>query len=312
MLLRPLLPDHRSLTLDEVRLTAKGINVFVASVLPNNQCPLCGQSSTRVHSWYQRKLADLPWQGLTVSICWRNRKFFCDNRACPRRVFTERLPEVTRPYSRKTCRMAVVLAALGFACGGEGGARLAERLAVPVSADSLLRIIRQTVLPEIHTPRVVGVDDWAFWRGQRYGTILCDLEQHQRIDLLPDRSAESLANWLKAHPSVEIVSRDRGDFYIKGATAGAPAAIQVTDRWHLLKNLHEVLSRAVDLLVRIQAACHIGNTIGSHALLPIYRPFFRRRARARSILLGWMENPNFFRTRSAKSRDRKEPSSTSC
>jgi transposase len=246
MLLRPLLPDHRSLALDEVRLTADGIRVHVTSMLPNNRCPLCGWSSTRVHSRYQRKLADLPWQGLAVRIYWCSRKFFCDNPACPQRVFTERLPDVAKPYSRKTCRLAAVFGALGFACGGEGGARLAERLGMHVSPDCLLRVIRRTALPEIREPRVVGVDDWAFRRGEHYGTILCDLEQHQRIDVLPDRSSESLENWLKAHPSVEIVSRDRADFYIKGTAAGAPRAIQVTDRWHLLNNLREALVRIVN------------------------------------------------------------------
>ena len=246
MLLRPLLPDHRSLALEDARLTVDGVTVLVASMLPNNRCPLCDQPSSRVHSRYQRTLADLPWQGLCVRICWRSRKFFCDNPLCPRRIFTERLPDVAKPYSRKTCRVAAVLAALGFACGGEGGSRLAERLAIPTSPDSLLRAIRQAVLPESRTPRVVGVDDWAFRRGRRYGTILCDLEQHRRIDLLPDRSSESLESWLRAHPGVEIVSRDRGDYYIKGATAGAPQAIQIADRWHLLKNLREALVRVVD------------------------------------------------------------------
>jgi transposase len=142
--------------------------------------------------------------------------------------------------------MAKILLAVGLACGGEGGARLADRLAMPVSPDGLLRAIRRVALPVTQTPRVLGVDDWAFRRGKRYGTILCDLERHRPVDLLPERSSEAFANWLKAHPGVEIVSRDRGDYYIKGATTGAPDAVQVTDRWHLLKNLREALVRVVD------------------------------------------------------------------
>jgi transposase len=181
-----------------------------------------------------------------VWVCWRSRKFFCDNPYCPQRIFTERLPDVTESYGRKTCRIAKILLAIGLACGGEGGARLAERLAMPFSPDSLLRAIRQAILPVAQTPRVLGVDDWAFRRGQRYGTILCDLERHRPVDLLPERSSEAFANWLKAHPGVEIVSRDRGDYYVKGATTGAPDAVQVTDRWHLLKNLREALVRVVN------------------------------------------------------------------
>jgi len=246
MLLRPLLPDHRSLALDEVRLTADGIRVLVRSALPSGRCPQCCQPSGRVHSHYERTLRDLPWQGAPVRICWRSRKFFCDNPFCPQRIFTERLPEVAESYARTTCRMAKILLAIGLACGGEGGARLAERLAIPASPDGLLRAIRRAVLPEARTPRVLGVDDWAFRRGHRYGTILCDLERHCPVDLLPERSSEAFADWLRAHSGVEIVSRDRGDYYIKGATAGAPDAVQVADRWHLLKNLREALVRMVD------------------------------------------------------------------
>jgi transposase len=246
MLLRPLLPDHHVLALGDVRLAGDTIAISVSSTSPSSQCPQCCQSSERIHSHYERKLADLPWQGFAVHVRWHSRKFFCDNPLCAQRIFTERLPEVAESYSRKTCRMAKVLFALGLACGGESGARLAGRLGMVVSPDSLLRAIRRGTLPESKTPRVLGVDDWAFRRGHRYGTILCDLERHRPVDLLPERSSAALADWLKAHPGVEIVSRDRGDYYIKGATEGAPDAVQVTDRWHLLKNLREALVRQAD------------------------------------------------------------------
>ncbi len=94
--------------------------------------------------------------------------------------------------------------------------------------------------------RVLGVDDWALRRGQRYGTILVDLDQHRVVDLLPERSSEAFAAWLRSHPEVEVVSRDRGDYYIKGAQAGAPQALQVADRWHLVHNLQEALVRLIE------------------------------------------------------------------
>src|SRR4029453_18112013 len=109
-----------------------------------------------------------------------------------------------------------------------------------------LRRVKATDPKIMPAVRALGVDDWAWKKGRRYGTILCDLERRRPVDLLPERSADSLASWLKAPPGVEIISRDRGDEYIKGANRGAPKAVQVADRWHLLVNVREALMRAVD------------------------------------------------------------------
>jgi transposase len=254
----PILPGPRSLVCDGGVSTHEKITIFVRSISPSSRCPQCDQDSGRVHSRYERKLADLPWQGVRLQLCWRIRRFFCGNPNCPQRIFTERQPEIAQAYARRTTRLTKAFAAIGFNCGGEGGARLANCLAMPTSPDTLLRIIRRSALPELPTPRVLGVDDWAFRRGQRYGTVLVDLERRCPVDLLPERSSESFADWLKAHPGVEIVSRDRGDFYIKGATEGSPDATQVADRWHLLKNLREALMREVDRHAsQVQAAAQV-------------------------------------------------------
>jgi transposase len=194
-----------------------------------------------------RKLADLPSHGQAIEIRLKVRRFFCSGSECPRRIFAERLP-FAAAFARTTSRLRDIHAEIGLFLGGEAGARLASRLAVPTSPDTLLRRIRQAALTIAQPVRVLGIDDWAFRRGQRYGTILCDLERRRPVDLLPERSAETLRDWLRAHPEVEIISRDRADDYIKGATEGAPQAVQVADRWHLLRNLGDAMRRMVDRL----------------------------------------------------------------
>lgn len=246
MLVAALLPSARALRFVGTKVSADRITIDVVSALSTSKCPACGEASSRVHSRYVRRLMDLPWHGKLVQLRWKSRRWFCDAAACPRQIFTERLPDVASPHARSTSRMIQALRAIGLSCGGEGGARLGRRLGMTTSPDRVLRIIRGVPLEPRSTPRVLGVDDFAFRRGHRYGTILCDLERHIAVDLLPERSSESFRDWLQSHSGVEVISRDRGDYYIKGATEGAPTATQVADRWHLLKNLREALTKATD------------------------------------------------------------------
>lgn len=210
-------------------------------------CPLCQQYSNSLHSHYIRQVADLPWHGVAVRLELHTRKFRCPNELCRRKVFCERLPKVVESYARKTVRLSLALTLLAFALGGEAGARTAADLNLQASSDTLLRRIRQSDKQTRPAVRVLGVDDFAFRRGVCYGTILVDLERRQPIDLLPNRKSDTVARWLAAHPEVEIISRDRAKAYAEAANSGAPQAVQVADRWHLLKNLGEAIER---LLIR--------------------------------------------------------------
>lgn len=204
-------------------------------------CPICKKQSTAVHSWYERTPGDLPSCGIVVRLCLQVRRFFCRNVNCSRRIFCERLPKLIRKYARRTKRLAESLTILAFALGGIGGERIVSKLAMPASRDTLLRLIRRKADESHPEPRVIGVDDWAFRKVHNYGTLLCDLERGIVIDLLSDREAETLAEWLKAHPSIEIVARDRSNSYAAGIDEGAPEAVQVADRWHLASNLVDAI-----------------------------------------------------------------------
>jgi len=231
------------------------ITVIVHSRQKQPCCPSCNEPSKSFHSHYRRSVSDLPWHDIAVRIQLNTRKFRCRNEVCRQKIFCERLPDVVEVYARKTKRLDGALTWLAFALGGEPGARTAERLRMKTSGDTLLRMIRRSarkksLSPAGNEPKVIGVDDWAWRKGCTYGTIIVDLERRKAIDLLPDREAATLTDWLFARPSVETVARDRSITYRNGIIMGRPYATQVADRWHLLSNLGDALERMIERLLR--------------------------------------------------------------
>lgn len=210
------------------------------------KCPYCHQISNRVHSHYNRTVQDLPMADFAIILHVCVRRFFCDNPSCPYCTFTERMPGSIEAYARRTNRMLVSQREVGFVAGGEGGSKIAHKLALPTSPDTLIRLVRYAPIREYSTPKKLGIDDWAFRRGHSYGTILVDLETHRPVDLLPDRTVDIVKKWLLEHPGVEIISRDRSPIYIEAINLGASKAIQVADRWHLLHNLVETIERTLN------------------------------------------------------------------
>jgi transposase len=226
MRLAALFPHLHGLRLVHQHRTNGALTLVVTPIRQTARCPHCQRTSRRVHSRFQRQLDDLPCAGRPVRLALEARRFRCQSVNCSARTFRERFPALVAPRTRRSYGVDAALPHIGMALGGEAGARLAGHLGMPTSADTLLRLVRAAAVPTHAPVQALGVDDWAWKRGTRYGTLLCDLERQRVVNLLPDRSADAVADWLVAHPEVTVSSRDRSDLDADGAARGAPQAQQ--------------------------------------------------------------------------------------
>lgn len=234
------------LVFDGVSDSEDSVILAVRSGAAEAQCPLCATASRRIHSRYIRHVADLPSAGRKVRLRLLTRRFACEVPHCRRRIFAERFGEDIVPLRRRrTARLEYIVHHLGLALGGRPAASFAKRLMLPVSSDTLLRVVRRRTAMPTDPLLVVGIDDWAFRRNHQYGTIVCDLERRRIVTLLPDRETATVQAWLSKHPAINIVSRDRGGGYGEAAAKALPNAIQVADRWHLMENASAAFLDAV-------------------------------------------------------------------
>src|SRR5260221_7598900 len=218
------------------------ITLTLRATSPTAPCPSCGTVSSRIQSRYTRVLRDLPSIGHPIRLIVHVRRFSCKQSTCAQKIFVERLPSLCHPHAQRTKRLQEALCQLGLRVGGQAGADVGSELGISGSRDTILRLVRRSPQPATSESRIIGLDDWARKRRLRYGTLICDLERSQPIDLLSDRSVETVSAWLKKHPSIDIVSRDGSSEYASAIKKGAPQARPASRPLHMIKNLASCVS----------------------------------------------------------------------
>ncbi|MGA7975452.1 MAG: ISL3 family transposase [Pseudolabrys sp.] len=277
------------LAVESVSEEADTIVVSTRALAPNRPCPRCGAASDRVHSRYVRTVLDLPCSGRKVELRVATRRFVCTTTHCHQKIFAERFGEGTlSSRARRTARLECLVQHLGIALGGRPAASFAKRLMLPISNDTLLRVVRRRAQLPAEPLSVVGIDDWAFRRNCRYGTIVCDLERRRIVKLLPDREGATVEAFLANHRTIRVLSRDRGGGYGEAGVKALPTAVQVADRWHLMENASAAFLDAVRKSMRAIRAAIGATTINPKLLTAAerlqYEAFLRREDANAAIL----------------------------
>jgi transposase len=281
---------------EDVEQTGSILRITARTNSTESRCPICATPSSSIHSYHLRQLKDLPMGEQAVLLTIRTKRFRCRNPDCPKVTFVEEIPGVLVKNARRTPRLSTALWHIGQVAGGQAGARLTRHLHMQTSRSSLLRILRQRPQSHQEAASVIGIDDWAKRKGQRYGTLVVDLERHRVVELLEDRESATLAAWLRTQPQVHTVARDRSMQYALGISEGAPHAVQVADRWHLLKNLSETVERVLqDLLPKMKRQILSAYDKAPREQFPRAEADLARQAASRARRLGEYTLVNYLR-----------------
>lgn len=299
------LPAELDLSLSNFQHTNTTINLNVVSSQTSSQCPVCQCFSSKVHSRYLRVIGDLPISGKFATINLQVRKFFCENLACVRKIFSERFKQQLKSYARRFERLNELLSSMGLELGGNLAQRIGRISFLKISASTILRLTIKCPIQPIELPKNIGVDDWAFKKRFNYGTIIVDLEQNKVIDLLPDREAKTVTKWLREHPSVEIVSRDRSSTYASAITEANNDITQIADRWHILNNLTEGFEQLLntqrqsvkEIAVELKLEQEVGSKDNTSPLLEIEQNAEHRPVKPSQSLPTSKYHDNFIKTK---------------
>lgn len=244
-LLKVLFPRLSEVIIDELVRSGSSVRFTARCTAPTARCPGCGTSAGRVHSRYVRRPADTAVGGQPTVIDLQIRRFFCENSDCGKKTFAEQVEGLTWRYGRRTVLLQQALEQVALMLGGAAGERLAAKLSMPVSSSTLLLLVRRLELPAVPAVELLGVDEFAFRRGRKFGTILVDMHSRRPVDVLPDHTADTFAAWLQGRDHVRAVCRDRGGSFAEGAQRALPGVPQVADRWHVLHNLATAVEKAI-------------------------------------------------------------------
>ncbi len=225
------------LKLEQLYEVENHVQASIISQQATSKCPKCGTLSSSLHSHYTRTIQDLPVGGSRITWTLHVRRFRCRKRKCAQHIFCERFTQGLNAYARTTYRVTMLFETTSLQIGASPASSLIPDFGFTSSSSTLLRCAHHAIVPDVLDAalKIIGVDDFAFQKGQNYGTIIVNHESNKVVDLLPDRAASTLSRWLKLHPNITIITRDRSFEYAKACTDGAPQAKQVLDRFLMPK-----------------------------------------------------------------------------